>query len=1343
MRTRSRHARRRPHRSTSGGRGPHHRLPRLVAALLVVTALTAAGTGISTVALADPGAPTGGVTSSPTAVPTGVPSADPGSAGGGTASGGPADGGPTDAPNPTTAPTDVPTTTPTRTPTTPTDGATPGPGPVTDPSPTPAAPTGLTVDGLSAPMDVDPSVPVRFSWQPAVLDRAAAGLPAGAPDQRSYRIVVAGSSAAAAAGFGDIWDSGVVTSGASQNVSYAGPTLTAGSRSWFSVQVVDGAGATSPWATPATFGTALGGDWGGARAIWSETPSNTWSNYTLSGHFTITASAATVLLRGTDASDYYLWQFQAASDRLVAEVRRAGAYRVLGTVDLHAEGVDLAVGRDTAFTVSLGGDTITTTIGGTTVDTRTDGTFASGWIGVQTGTHESATFRSLAVADRTGATLWSQSSSSTVADLGCGRESHGVLTVSTSRSCLFDPWSNYTFTETYVATAQPTGVVFRAKDAKNGYLWQFDTATSSLVPQVQVAGKYSKLTTKKIPLGTKVTSGHAYAIKVQVSGSTIRTWFAGRLVDTRTSHTDTRGVIGYRNGSKEKTTFSGLTVTSPGSSVLYRNTFTSNADVPCGTVSGGKATFPTSAACLIRSGAVSDWLFARDEVTLPARTIAWATLSATATSPAPSRQYVYKISVNGSFVGAGPTQSVGKEVRYDSYDVTSLLHAGATNAIGALLYTTSDHRFLAELVVHYTDGTETRVGTGPTWRVRTGTGVFPAAGSVGTSYYAAPVEDIDARQYPSGFDTVGFDDHAWTLAQARSAFATSTLTPTPTATMVQEDDAPTTITRLGTGHYLLDFGQTRIGGLRLAMTSPDTRTVDIRYGEVLASGGGSVQYQTTAGNKWEDRWTLKTGSQTLRSWGIRVFRYVEVSNVPQAVTAHDLQAEVLRYPIDATAATFSSSSSKLDAVWQLSRNTIIDDTLDLYVDSWERERGAYEADAYIEQTAQEALSADGALGTYSVDYLLAHPTWPTEWRLYDVLAVHDAWEASGDTTQIRADYAALRTIPLTGSISHATGLVDHADADDIVDWPAGERDGYQLTDTDTVVNALTYRDLVDLAEMAAAIGKTADAANYRTQAASLRTAINARLWDGTNGAYRDGLTTGTNKPIAHDAVQATAFALAFGVVDPANVPRAASYVTGKGMACSVYCAAFLLPGLYSAGAGSAADALLTATDKTSWMNMVRVGAGSTMEAWDKSLKANTTYSHPWAASPVSDVTTGLFGIVPTAPGYASFSVAPQPGAVDHASVTEPTVRGTIAAAYQQRSGGAVDLALRVPSTTTSAVTLPVGAGSGTTVWVDGVATTATRSGSALVVSGLPSGCHLVSTVSATSAGSDATLAGLC
>ena len=76
---------------------------------------------------------------------------------------------------------------------------------------------------------------------------------------------------------------------------------------------------------------------------------------------------------------------------------------------------------------------------------------------------------------------------------------------------------------------------------------------------------------------------------------------------------------------------------------------------------------------------------------------------------------------------------------------------------------------------------------------------------------------------------------------------------------------------------------------------------------------------------------------------------------------------------------------------------------------------------------------------------------------------------------------------------------------DLVDWPQGERDSYVFTNVNTVINAWSYKALADMAQIAAALGKTEDAATWGAAAERLRGAINANLFE--NGRYKDGLTT--------------------------------------------------------------------------------------------------------------------------------------------------------------------------------------------------------------------------------------------
>src|SRR5262249_32364653 len=137
----------------------------------------------------------------------------------------------------------------------------------------------------------------------------------------------------------------------------------------------------------------------------------------------------------------------------------------------------------------------------------------------------------------------------------------------------------------------------------------------------------------------------------------------------------------------------------------------------------------------------------------------------------------------------------------------------------------------------------------------------------------------------------------------------------------------------------------------------------------------------------------------------------------------------------------------------------------------------------------------------------------------------------------------------------------------------------------------------------------------------------------------------------------------FGLANPQRAAQVASYINTRGMACSVYCAAFLIQAAYLGDRPDVASGLLASTGTNSWMNMIAQGAAATMDAWRPTEKPNLPSSHPWAASPAFNIPQGMFGINPTSPGYDTFDVKPQPGTISWAHITSPSVKGEIGAAF--------------------------------------------------------------------------------
>ena len=707
------------------------------------------------------------------------------------------------------------------------------------------------------------------------------------------------------------------------------------------------------------------------------------------------------------------------------------------------------------------------------------------------------------------------------------------------------------------------------------------------------------------------------------------------------------------------------------------------------------------------------WAFLRGHLTLPDKPVAWATLNATGASTAPSRQFVYRMWMNDAFVGCGPVFPTHDEARYDGYDVTGMLTAGE-NVIGVVVYTMADRRFEAQLDVCFEDGSMARYGTGSDWRGFDGSLVYPTSPTIGTWAFDAPSEDLQTEHFPVGFASRDFDDADWQPVAVKQPFVRHEATPAEPMRLRYVTPESWHVTE--SGSVVADFGRGWMGGVALAFDVDEPMGMTVRFGEQLEPDG-TVRYHLSCFNTYEDRWRLapRTNGTTLETWGIRVFRYVElvpehpIADLKERLAAGALRAAVLEQPMSAATGRFSSSDETLNRVWELCRHTIEAFNGNIYADSWTRERAPYEADAWIQQRAHLALDDAPALGRLTVDHLIANRTWPTEWPFYLILAVYDAWRHSGSLDQAREQYDGLVALLPERYRDEDSGFVvkDPGESSvmdgDLVDWPQAERDGYEFGRVNTVINAIASQAYADMAELAAAIGRDDDAARWRSAADGMRAAIHRYCYDERVGAYVDGLDHAPadgddGAPLRHHAMHASAYALAFAEPPSERIDAIGDYLRSRGMACSVYTAAVYLDGLFRAGLGADAVTLLTdTTGRRTWSRMLDVHAGGTMEAWDIELKPNTTYSHPWAASPAALLPQGMLGIRPIEPGYRRFAVVPQPGSMPQSSTSVPTRAGMIevscrvsepAAAGEAQCVRAMWLEVSVPPRTEATVVLP-------------------------------------------------------
>jgi alpha-L-rhamnosidase len=517
------------------------------------------------------------------------------------------------------------------------------------------------------------------------------------------------------------------------------------------------------------------------------------------------------------------------------------------------------------------------------------------------------------------------------------------------------------------------------------------------------------------------------------------------------------------------------------------------------------------------------------------------------------------------------------------------------------------------------------------------------------------------------------------------------------------DEAPVEISKLPDGHHLIDFGKVSFGNFRLSPPTGTDCEINIHLGEAMDNKRvnrkppGSVRYSnfkmslsggkpTIAAPPADPRNTKPPAAiLTPEDWGtVSPFRWVEIEGWNGELRPeHITRRSAFLTAWDDQAASFACSDPLLNQIWDLCKYSIKATTFaGVYVDG-DRERIPYEADAFINQISHYTTDSDIQIARDTYDHLMKNPTWPTEWASHLIFMAYADFMHTGDRVWLGARYESLKS-KLFLKRTRPDGLVSSNDKqvkrDDIVDWPGAERDGYVFTPVNTVVNAFHLRTLHLMAEMAKAIGKDTDTANYRALQEKTLKSFQEILFNPATKTYRDG--EGTD----HTSQHANLFPLAFQLVPEEHRPTVTAFVLSRKMACSVYAAQYLFDGLFQNDASTEALALITAPNDRSWKHMVESGTTITWEAWDQKYKTNQDWNHAWGAAPANLLARYLLGAEPLSPGWSRALIRPHLGNLKSAEGKIPTPKGPLQILW--KNGSTFKMSVKLPPGISAKLELP-------------------------------------------------------
>jgi alpha-L-rhamnosidase len=855
-------------------------------------------------------------------------------------------------------------------------------------------------------------------------------------------------------------------------------------------------------------------------------------------------------------------------------------------------------------------------------------------------------------------------------------------------------WTDYTVDTDLTLTKDAIGVFFRSRGGA-AYMWQLNQLTDDrplLRPHVRDAsGNYSVLA--EIPLNVNLKQQHH--LRITVAGQTITTWIDGAQVDQRQrSDQNQPGLIGFRTNGAEEGIVHNLKVTNAAGQVLVDTAFPAGDQTfPDGTLLSGGLQVKGNTDLMLPGKAIPVF---RKSISLPtAKKVVSARMYGAA-------QGVYELSLNGKKVGdqelAPGWTDYAHRIQTQAYDVTKLVKPG-TNALGAEVANGwfagnlamfgpnkygSQTAFTAQLRVTYDDGTENVFATDSSWQTAPGT-VQTADLLNGETY--------DARRTPS----------VWSPVQVRPS-ATDKLEPqTDQPVRVTQQLQSKAIASPTPGVYLYDLGQNMVGVSRLTLTGTPGQTVKIRYGEVL-NPDGTLYTDNLRSAKATDRYTFATtGPETYRPrFTFHGFRYIELSGLAAAPPASSVVGVVMGTD-GAQTTTFSTNSALVNKlhsniVWGQRGNFLSIPTDTPARDErmgWTGDINVFartavynlDSQAFLTKWLQDLRDSQNAAGAYAS----VAPTVPNSfdgglgnagWADAGVNVPWTLWQAYGDTSVIRQHYDSMRRY-VDYLASSSTGFI--RGGGDYGDWLNLD----DPTPGDLIGTSFVAKGARQLSQMAAAIGNTADAAEYQQLYDDVRNAFVARFV-GADGKVGSDSQTGYILAFTSDLIPADRVAAA-GQYFANTILRRDTHLSTGFLGVDG-----LLPVLTKIGRSDLAYQLLQNTSYPSWGYEIGKGATTIWERWN-SIKPDGTFNdvgmnsfNHYAYGAVGEwMYRTLAGVSAAEPGYHKALIAPIPGdGITTADFGLQTKYGRVASKWQQTTDGGLTLDVTVPGNTTATVRIP-------------------------------------------------------
>jgi alpha-L-rhamnosidase len=685
---------------------------------------------------------------------------------------------------------------------------------------------------------------------------------------------------------------------------------------------------------------------------------------------------------------------------------------------------------------------------------------------------------------------------------------------------------------------------------------------------------------------------------------------------------------------------------------------------------------------------------------------------------------------------------------YSGYIGFGLLTGIGTEKIGRYTYGKTP-AFMAQLEIEYTDGSREIIPTDKSWKV-TGDGpVREADFLMGENY--------DARKETTGWTQPSFDDAKWESAILASENGSVPATFYEWANGEKPGDKieikghpvdlgfqrpakleafpglpvrptqelkPVAITSPTNGVYIFNLGQNFAGVVRLKVKGAAGTKIQLRYGEMLYPGG-RLMTENLRKARATDTYILRgdeNGEEWTPHFTFHGFQYVEVSGYPGKPDKDAITGIVLHSDTPLTSGFECSDPvpNRLfkNVVWTQRANFI-----DLPTDCPQRdERFGWMGDAQIyahcatlnadvaafyTKWLREVMESQRPSGTFPgyAPYPFQHGwDFGTAWCDAGVICPWTIWQAYGDTRIIdRCWPFMVKFMDWRKATSKNFLGINHGN--DWGDWLSfGKKTPLEYVDTVYFAYSANL-----MSQMAAAIGKTDEAAAYQELFQNIKKAFDEKY------LKPDGSLTVDNE---------TAYALALYMdLIPADLReksgkiladklRAGETADNSGMTTGFLGTRPLLPVLTSVGENDLAVKHFQSRKFPSWGYEVEQGATTIWERWNSFTKEHgfggengqqnasmNSFAHYSFGAVCEWMINDLAGIQSDGVGYQKIIIHPHPPSpgsnierkpIDWVKAHYDSIHGRIASEWR-RTEKQFELTVEIPANTTATVYLPASA----------------------------------------------------